>query len=142
MNAYQKLLQLPCDAVKMLAPMRDLFSLGLRRKDHELLCFDEGEFTTRDLSGDEWRFTGAERAPGLAVKLTPRLENGMLFVGFAVAGVPDDCALEWIEPLRLRVANPHGDLLLTHHEGEIVHVGALINMVPLGEVWRRLSEQE
>ena len=121
MFATEKLLQMPIDAASMLAPMRDIFSVGLRRKDHELLHLDEGEFTTRDLNGQEWRFTDAERIPGLVVTLRPRVENGTLFVGFAVAGVPADCALEWIEPLRLRVANPHGDLLLTHHEGEIVH---------------------
>lgn len=121
MFATEKLLQIPFDAVAMLAPMRDLFSLGLRRQDHELLRLDEGEFTTRDLNGQEWRFADAERVPGLVITLRPRLENGVVFLGFAVAGVPADCALEWIEPLRLRVANPHGDLLLTHHEGEVVH---------------------
>ena len=73
MFATDKLLEMPFDAASMLAPMRDLFSLGLRRQDHELLHLDEGEFATRDLNGQEWRFADAERVSGLVVTLRPRV---------------------------------------------------------------------
>ena len=119
-SATDKLLGLPFGAASLLAPMRDLFSLGLRREDRELVRLDECEFASRSLEGGEWRFSDAARVPGLTVTLRPRVENGELFVGFGVAGMPSDCAMEWIEPLRLRVANPRGRLFLTRHEGIIV----------------------
>ena len=121
MSATETLLRLPFEAAAMFAPSRDLFSLGLRVRDsHEQLRLDECEFTASDYASNVWRFEHCARAPGLTVILRPRVEGGVLFLNFAVAGVPTDCALEWIEPLRLCVANPHGELLLPRHEGVLV----------------------
>ena len=121
MFATEMLLALPFDAAALFSPAsRDLFSLGLRRRNHDAVRLDECEFAERECADGVWRFAGSAQVPGLAVTLRPRVETGALRMCFAVSGVPDDCALEWIEPLRLRVANPHGRLFLAHHEGEVV----------------------